>query len=290
MSPLEALAQWNTRIKRTPLYQSYRNSVPYVALKEWHKALRRRVNLRKYLGEEYCCPVCGTHLRAFKQTSGRYAKMLRRYGYAYPYSSIETLRGTRCPACDASDRDRLYALFLDDEFRSFDKRRTYRVVDFAPTRGIQAKLKSCPFIAYRSADLYWKSVDDQIDITDMHPYADHSFDLFVCSHVLEHVVEDRKAMKELFRILRPGGFGIVMVPIVRGVDETHEDPEIKSPEFRWKYYGLDDHVRQYGKRDFVDRLTAVGFRVDQLGIDHFGKDAFRRADLAEDSVLYVVRK
>jgi SAM-dependent methyltransferase len=104
------------------------------------------------------------------------------------------------------------------------------------------------------------------------------------------VPDDRKAIGELFRTLRPGGFAIVMVPLIHGVEATHEDPAINTPELRWKYYGQDDHVRQYGKSDFVDRLTAAGFRVDQIGVDHFGAEAFRRAGIAPDSVLYVARK
>src|SRR4029077_12406824 len=114
-------------------------------------------------------------------------------------------------------------------------------------------------------------------------------DVFLCSHVLEHVSDDRKAMRELHRILKPGGFGVVLVPLVSGVEETREDPAIDTPELRWKYYGLDDHVRQYGKRDFVHRLMGVGFAVDQLGIDHFGAAALKEAGIAEKSVLYVVR-
>ena len=94
---------------------------------------------------------------------------------------------------------------------------------------------------------------------------------------------------EARRVLKPDGFGVVLVPLVSGVEETHEDPAIDTPALRWKHYGLDDHVRQYGKRDFVDRLTGAGFTVDQLGKDHFGRAAFKEAGITEKSVLYVVR-
>src|SRR5262249_27237734 len=101
---------------------------------------------------------------------------------------------------------------------------------------------------------------------------------------------DHKAMRELHRILAPGGFGIVLVPLFPGIDETHEDASIDTIELRAKYFAGGDHVRQYGKRDFLDRLARAGFRVEQLGIDYFGRAVFRGAGIAENSVLYVVHK
>jgi predicted SAM-dependent methyltransferase len=133
-------------------------------------------------------------------------------------------------------------------------------------------------------------VDDRVDIADMRIYEDDSVDFFICSHVLEHVPHDRQALRELCRVLKPAGRGIIMVPLVHGVDETQEDPSVDTDALRWKYYGSGDHIRQYGKRDFLGRLADAGFQVDQLGIDYFGNEAFRRAGIAADSVLYVVRK
>jgi SAM-dependent methyltransferase len=194
------------------------------------------------------------------------------------------------PSCDASDRERLYALYLDGVFRAFDRSRRYRLVEFAPSRGLQRKLRSYPFIDYRSADLFRQTIDDHIDICDMRVYADGSVDVFLCSHVLEHVGDDRKAMAEIFRVLRPNGFAVLLVPLVHGVEDTIEDPAIVTPQQRWRHYGSDDHVRQDGMRDFIDRLAAAGFRVDQVDIAHFGEVVFRGAGIAPDSVLYVARK
>ena len=137
--------------------------------------------------------------------------------------------------------------------------------------------------------MYRNDVQDRIDLTDIH-YPDESTDIFICSHMFEHIPDDRKAMRELYRILKPSGFGLVLVPLAVGVDDTHEDPTIVSDELRWKYFGMGDHVRHYGKRDFVERLTAAGFIVDQLGVEYFGRETFRRAGIAGNSVLYVVRK
>ncbi len=286
------LARLNERIKRSGAYRRYRHSVPFVTIREWDKRLQRKLRLSKYRGTEFCCPVCGVELRAFKPVTNSYMKMTHEAGYAYPLAAVETFNVSAyyCPSCDASDRERLYALYLDRVFRSLDRSRRYRMVEFAPSPGLQRKLKSYPFLVYRSADLYRRTVDDRVDITDMHRYADGSVDIFLCSHVLEHVPDDRRAMRELNRILRRDGFGIVMVPLVQGVEETHEDPAIDTSMLRWKYYGADDHLRQYGGRDFADRLAAAGFTVERLGVEHFGAEAFRRAGIAANSVLYVVRR
>lgn len=284
------LARLNQRIKRSGAYGRYKHSLVYVTLREWDKVLQRRFHLRKYRGTAFCCPVCGVSLSGFIG-AGSYVRMVQAHDYIYPLDAIETfnIAAYSCPSCDASDRERLYALYLERVFAARDKRRC-RLLEFAPSFGLSRKLKRAPFVDYRSADLYRNNVDDRIDIIDMRAYADASFDVVLCSHVLEHVPDDRRAMRELHRILRPDGFAIVMVPLVHGVDETNEDPAIDTPALRWKYFGSDDHVRQYGRRDFADRLAAAGFAVERLGIDFFGADAFRRAGIAADSVLYVVRK
>jgi SAM-dependent methyltransferase len=272
--------------------QHVKRNTAYVALKEARKALIRRIKLPQYRGDAHCCPICGTGLSAFKPLWKSYRRHTEEAGYIYPLSAVETFNvdAYSCPACDASDRERLYGLYLDDVFRQ-PPARTLRMVEFAPSPALQRKLRGYPFIDYRSADLLRKNVDDRgVDITDMHRYADGSFDLFLCSHVLEHIPDDRRAMRELHRILAPGGFGIVMVPLVHGVDETQEDAAVNSDRLRWKYYGSGDHLRQYGKRDFFDRLTGAGFRVERLGVDHFGAERFRRAGIGADSILYVVHK
>jgi SAM-dependent methyltransferase len=273
--------------------QHVKRNVAYVALKEARKALIRRIKLPQYLGDRHECPVCGTGLAAFKPLWKSYRRHTAEAGYIYPLSQVETFNidAYSCPACDASDRERLYALYIEDAFRRDPPRRGLRMVEFAPSPALQKKLRSYPFIDYRSADLFRNNVDDrQVDITDMHQYADGAFDIFLCSHVLEHIPDDRRAMRQLHRILSPEGFGIVMVPLVHGVEETHEDPAIVTDQQRWKYYGSGDHLRQYGRRDFLDRLNAAGFAVQRLSIDDFGADRFQRAGIAEDSILYVVRK
>jgi ubiquinone/menaquinone biosynthesis C-methylase UbiE len=104
-----------------------------------------------------------------------------------------------------------------------------------------------------------------MDVTDIQS-PDDSFDIVYCSHVLEHVDDDRRAMRELCRVLRPDGWAILMVPIT--TDRTVEDPSISDPQERLRLFGQKDHVRRYGP-DFVDRLREAGFAVETIRPDDF---------------------
>jgi SAM-dependent methyltransferase len=271
------------RLKGTSAYVAYRQNT---------KAAQRWLALPRYLGGIYACPVCDTGLRRFKPIWKSYVRKLEEHGFAYPIDSLETFNvaAHTCPACAASDRERLYALYLDERLGAADRSRRYTLVDFAASPGLGRRLRALPWIAYRTADLYRAGVDDRVDIANMTAYGDDTIDAFICSHVLEHVPDDRRAMRELYRVLKPGGFGIVMVPLVVGVEETHEDPSIVDPADRGKYYCQDDHLRLYGRRDFVRRLEEAGFSVLQLGVEHFGREQFQRAGIHENSVLYVAEK
>jgi len=277
--------------KTTRAYRIYRQSLIYDRVRKHGKVLKRAIKLPRYLGSDYQCPVCGVGLRAFRPMWKSYWRDFAKFAPIHSPTKMETfnLEAFNCPRCDAFDRERLIAIYLEQTFRGFDRGRTYCLLEFAPCEALQKKLKRYPFIAYRSGDLSRKNVDERIDLTDMAAYADRSLDIVLCSHVLEHVPDDRKAMREIARVLKPDGFAIVLVPLVIGVDETHEDPALKTEALRWKYFGMGDHVRQYGKRDFVARLEAAGLTVEQLGVDHFGSETFRHAGIAENSVLYVAR-
>jgi SAM-dependent methyltransferase len=218
-----------------------------------------------------------------------YWRDAKRFVPIHPAETLETLNlaAFTCPRCDAYDRDRLTMLYLEQVFRARDRNRGYRLIEFAPGDALHKKLKRYPFITYRSADLSRKDVDERVDLTAMNGYADNSVDILLCSHVLEHIPDDQKAMREICRVLKPDGFAILLVPLVIGLDTTHEDPSMNTEALRWKYFGMGDHVRQYGKRDFILRLEAAGLKIDTLGIEHFGAEAFRRAGIAGNSVLYV---
>ena len=111
------------------------------------------------------------------------------------------------------------AIYLEETFRNFDRNRMYHVLEFAPGEALHKVLRRYPFIAYRSADLSRKTVDERVDLTAMNAIADRSIDVLLCSHVLEHIPEDRKAMREIW-VLKPDGFAVLLVPLVVGIDET----------------------------------------------------------------------
>ncbi len=131
----------------------------------------------------------------------------------------------------------------------------------APEPIFQKKLRASPNLDYTSADLNSPFAMVKLDITDI-PYAENTFDVVLCSHVLEHIPDDRKAMSELYRILKPGGWALLLVPFDAERPETFEDPDVVDPKERTRLFGQFDHVRVYG-RDFKDRLESAGFTVRQ---------------------------
>jgi hypothetical protein len=135
---------------------------------------------------------------------------------------------------------------------------TKRMLHFAPEPTIAQRLSEHPAIDYLSGDLDPALAMEKVDITDIQ-YPDDSFDVVCCSHVLEHVPDDRRAIRELFRVLRPGGWAIIQVPIWRAT--TDEDPAVTDPAQRTERFGQFDHARAYGKDDYPSRLAAAGFHV-----------------------------
>jgi SAM-dependent methyltransferase len=153
-----------------------------------------------------------------------------------------------------------------------------RFLHFAPESRLERRLREIPNLDYLSADLDEHRAMVAVDIRDI-PYPACSFDAIYCSHVLEHVPEDRSAMQEIYRVLRPGGWALVLVPI-QG-EHTFEDPTVTTPEERVLLFGQADHVRRYG-RDFANRLRETGFRVSvystlqiagEEGVQRFGLHA-----------------
>jgi SAM-dependent methyltransferase len=254
----------------------------------------RRNSMEKNLfgfGRKYC-PVCRQSVTRFEPIGWDYIAMMNNFGYIQPIFQGETFDPVNyfCPICKASDRDRLYALFLEQFLNRMEKKRGFRFIDFAPSRPLSLFLKTFSFLDYRSADLFSENVDDRVDIMDLKIYETESVDFFLCSHVLEHVTNDRKAISELYRILKGGAMGILMVPIILTLQTTCEDPSITSPEMRWKYFGQDDHLRIYAKNDFLQKVQSAGFLIHQLDRNFFGAELLNHHGIHNRSVLYIVQK
>lgn len=260
--------------------------------KDLKKHFFRQLKKPLYTGNAFHCPVCDAGVKGFIPIWKSFYRTLDEAGFIYNIDDYETFNRHQyaCPSCDASDRERLYALYIRKWLAGLDRSKRLTFIDFAPAMSISSWLRGLPFLDYKSADLFRHNVDIRLDITDMPQLANDSVDAFLCSHVLEHVPNDRAAMEELHRVLKPGGFGIVMVPLIKGVTETREDPAHDTELLRTRHYGLSDHLRMYGTEDFVARLQQAGFRVDVLGMDWFGEAEFRKAGIAPDSRLHVVKK
>jgi len=243
-------------------------------------------------GRRYYCPVCNRRVWRFSLLPVCYFVEWQEHGYIHSIFAMETLNivAYGCPHCSAADRNRLCALYLRQQFSRMDITKRYSFIEFGPSGPLSAALRKQPFLNYRSADLFLDNADDRVNIADMPLYKNNSIDIFLCSHVLEHVKDDRKAMAELYRILKPGGWGIVMVPIQLTLTNVYEDASIKSEADRWKHFQQGDHVRLYSKQGFIRRLEDVGFKVNQYGIDYFGADVFEKHGIDPRSVLYVVEK
>jgi len=181
---------------------------------------------------------------------------------------IEKRAEACCPQCGSLERHRLLLPVLREKTNLFEAN-GLKLLHVAPEKFLHQRLRVLPDVDYISADLEPGRADVEMDITNIQ-YEDNSFDAILCSHVLEHVPDDRKAMREFFRVLKPGGWAVLAVPI--NVDETVEDPSITDPAERIRLFGQDDHVRRYGP-DYFDRLEEAGFQIERL----------RGADLMSDT-------
>jgi SAM-dependent methyltransferase len=193
-------------------------------------------------GARYRCAVCE-----------RWYLRFMRFG-------LRGRRNARCPGCGSLERHRFMWLYLTGELGILSRRR--RVLHVAPEPCIRRNLLRAPNLRYAAIDMYQTGTAQAMDLTRL-DFADRSFDLILCSHVLEHIEDDRKAMAEIARVLRPTGRAVVMVPIDRNREETYEDPSITAPAERHAAFGHPYHVRVCGW-DYGKRLTQAGFDVAEV--------------------------
>lgn len=238
----------------------------------------------------YFCPVCRKQDMSFLPLPDYYRENAQRHGFShFGKGEMTSLSSYSCSNCGASDRERLYALWIDQRISKCFFKKTTRLIHFAPEAALSEKLRKLDIFDYMTTDFLMENVDYKVDMTYM-PFEDASCDFFICSHVLEHVENDYQAISELYRIIKKGGTGILMSPIVIGLDKTIEDPTVKDEANRWRLFGQNDHVRLYAHDDYVNKIRSSGFYVAEYGERYFGKEAFRALGLKRTGILYVVTK
>jgi SAM-dependent methyltransferase len=164
-----------------------------------------------------------------------------------------------------------------------------KVLDIAPVEFFQQKCKSLPNLNYISADISSSIAMIKMDITNISFY-DNQFDCIICYHVLEHISNDKKAIKELFRVLKPGGWAILQSPVDYSRKKTFESPKIISQEERKRIFGEKDHLRIYGQ-DYKDKLEEAGFvvKLDDF-VKKLGDNLIKKYGLMKSEIIYFCTK
>jgi SAM-dependent methyltransferase len=225
-----------------------------------------RAQVLRHRGHRVQCPICGHGFTRFKDDWNR--------------------PGALCWRCGSHERHRAQWLLLQRRAELLRDARS--LLHFAPEWSLRHRLSRVAHLRYVTADLNEPRVDLHLDITAM-DLPDGSFDAVLCSHVLEHVVDDRAAMRELRRITAPGGWCLVMVPLDLGREHTYEDPSIVSPEARERAFWQSDHVRLYAP-DIADRLSAAGFAVERIRpLAELGPQMLERCRIGEAEELWLCR-
>ena len=223
-----------------------------------------------YRGKNVECPVCSRTFRKF-----------------LPYGYNKVREGVLCPRCFSLERHRLLWLFLKNETGFFED--SLKILHVAPEQCFYRRFRAMNNLDYTTADLVSPLADVKIDVQAM-PFENDSFDIVICNHVLEHVEDDIKAMKEIYRILRKGGFAIMQVPFNSSMEKTHEDSSITDPRERERQFRQKDHLRLYGK-DYTERVKKAGFVIRDKNyiekVDDIMKQQYR---LPEFEFMYAFYK
>ena len=204
-----------------------------------------------------------------------------------PYGYGKLRKNALSPGTFSLERHRLLWLYLKNETTFLEKK--LKVLHIAPEQIFYKKFKQLKKWEYITLDLQSPLAQIKADVCHL-PLNDNSFDLIFCNHVLEHIEEDAKAMKELFRVLKRGGTAILQVPINEKLKKTYEDPAIKKPKERTVAFGQYDHVRVYGL-DYLERLKKAGFQVEFLNYaTTFSKEQIQKYGLMPNEKIPIARK
>lgn len=249
------------------------------------RTLRDWLRIAFYSGSRYRCPFCGYRARRWTPI-----------GFDLPILHELKVAGAGrreagCFRCGSNDRERLIHAFLQ---RSgiLDRIGTMRVLHVAPEiilrEFFQRRAKPRSYVIGDKTMPGYQYPPEVVDLDVQHlSFPDNSFDLILCNHVLEHVPDDHAAMRELYRVLAPGGVAVLQVPYAWRLAETDEDPSVTDPKAREARFGQFDHVRMYGA-DYATRLAHAGFAVETLMLGQ--EDSLKRCGLATEEPLFIGRK
>jgi len=223
-----------------------------------------------YRGNKVECPICESHFRKF-----------------LPYGRTSRSNAL-CPNCLTLERHRLIWLYLKKRTDFFTAPR--KMLHIAPELCFMDRFESLPNLDYITADIESPLAKVKMDIHAI-PFEENSFDVIFCNHVLEHVRDDLQAMREMHRVLKPGGWAILQIPFFHPIpDKTFEDATITDPRKREKMFGQNDHVRLYG-HDYPARLRSSGFKViEDRMVFELPKEEVRRFALPTQEIIYRVEK
>ena len=221
-------------------------------------------------GTNYTDPIDGKSFKTFLP-----------YGYGNQRNNVLS------PSTLSLERHRLLWLYLNNETKFFTD--YLKVLHFAPEQAFYKRFRSMKNLEYITTDLNSPLADVKADICNL-PFKDNEFDVILCNHVLEHIPDDTKAMQELYRVLKPGGFGIFQIPQDLTRAMTFEDDTITDKKERAKVFGQYDHVRIYGK-DYFNKLRSIGFKVDEVNYTaRLSEDMIKKYCLAKGEIIPVVFK
>ena len=231
-------------------------------------------------------PLISWYLRGNKFTDPIDGRSFRKF---LPYGYGKQRENALSPSTLSLERHRLMWLFLRDNTTFFTATKKLKVLHIAPEQCFLDIFRKQQNLNYITSDLQSPIADVKADICDL-PFKENEFDIVFCNHVLEHISNDTKAMQELYRVLKPGGFGIFQIPQDLSKAITFEDNTITDRKERAKLFGQYDHVRVYG-RDYFDKLRSIGFKVDE--VDYTKKitlDKIEKYCLMQNEILPVCYK
>ncbi len=231
---------------------------------------------------------------------GKSFKTFLPYGYGTQRNNVLS------PSTLSLERHRLLWLFLKNETDLFNSKQAsdsnkkfilrdtasneaLKVLHFAPEQCFLKRFRKLKNLNYTTTDLLSPIADVKADICNL-PFKNNSYDVILCNHVLEHIPDDTKAMKELYRVLKPGGMGIFQIPQDLARETTFEDDSIIDKKERAKIFGQYDHVRVYG-RDYFDKLRQIGFKVEEVDYTAtLSAEAIEKYCLAKGEIIPVCFK